>query len=358
MLSVDVLHVNQIPFLVSVSKNIHYGTIKALDSMKIPIMEDEIKCVNRMYEVRGFHVKYILVDIQFKAIKDRGQLTACVNVVAKGEHVPEIEHFNRVIKERTRCYYAMLPFKTLPRIMIIHLLVTVMFYINAFVWRKGVSQFLSPLTILEGIVIDYNLHFQVIFGEYAHTYETTTNTTKSRTVGAMALGPTGNLQGGVRFYSLVTGKILQRAKKDYTLLKMPEDAIRRINTMSKKSLVGLFFGDRNNIDLDNGDDITGVDNGIDDQINQEHPYDLRLDQQQEDDDDAPPLQDPTPLDEHLEAGNTTTDTNSDEDTQNTGVDVTGDARLTGVTPENAEDEIEPPQDDEIEHTQVDNDSDK
>ena len=212
----DVVHINQIPFLATVSHSIHYGTSKALDSMKIPIMEDEIKRVTRMYSVRGFYIAYIFVDIQFKAIKDRGQLSANVNVVAKGEHVPEMERFNRVIKECTRCYYAMLPFDTLPRIMVTHLLVTVMFYINAFVWRKGVSQFLSPLTILEGVVLDYNLHFQVIFGEYAHTYEATTNTTKSRTVGALALGPTGNLQGGVRFYSLVTGKILQRARKDYT----------------------------------------------------------------------------------------------------------------------------------------------
>ena len=94
----------------------------------------------------------------------------------------------------------MLPFRKLPRIMIIHLLVTVMLYTNAFVWRKCVSQFLSPLTILEGIVLDYNLHFQVIFGEYTHTYEAITNTTKSRTVGAIVLGPIGNLQGGVRFF--------------------------------------------------------------------------------------------------------------------------------------------------------------
>ena len=134
-------------------------------------------------------------------------------------------------------------------------------------------------------MLDYNLHFQVIFGEYAHTYEATTNTTKSRTVGALALGPTGNLQGGVRFYSLVTGKILQRARKDYTVLKMPEDAILQIATMGKKSVTGLNFGDRNNVELDNADDITGViDN--DDQINQEHPYDLQLDQQAEDETDA------------------------------------------------------------------------
>ena len=91
----------------------------------------------------------------------------------------------------------MLPVDNLPRIIVINLLVTVMSYVDTFVWRKGVYQFLSLLTILEGIVIDYNLHFQVIFCEYTHTYKTTTNTTKSRTVGSMTLGPTGSLQYGV-----------------------------------------------------------------------------------------------------------------------------------------------------------------
>ena len=75
-------------------------------------------------------------------------------------------------------------------------------------YEKGVSQFSSPLTILEGIVVDYNLHFRVIFGEYAHTYDTTANTTTSHTVDATSLGFTGDLQSGARFYSLVTGKIL------------------------------------------------------------------------------------------------------------------------------------------------------
>jgi acetolactate synthase regulatory subunit len=68
--------------------------------MKIPILEDEIKRIVRMYSVRGFNIKYILVDIQFKAIKDRGHLDAIVNVVGKGEHAPAIERFIRVIKER------------------------------------------------------------------------------------------------------------------------------------------------------------------------------------------------------------------------------------------------------------------
>ena len=35
----DVVHANQIPFLVNVSKDIYYDTIKALDSMQIPVVK-------------------------------------------------------------------------------------------------------------------------------------------------------------------------------------------------------------------------------------------------------------------------------------------------------------------------------
>lgn len=349
-LSIDVMHVNKVPLLVSISEHIHYGTVKALDSMKIPVLELEIERIIKLYAVRGFHVKFILVDIQFKSIKDRGKLTAIVNVVGKGEHVPAVERFIRVIKERCRCYYAMLPFNVLPRIMVIHLLTTVMFYINAFVWRKGVSQYLSPLTILEGVVLDYNLHFQVIFGEYVHTYDDTTNTMKSRTVGAIALGPNGNLQGGIRCYNLVTGKILSRSRNDYTPLKMPEDAIRRIKTITKNSVKGLIFGDRNNDNLEsyNHDDalITGVsvnDNNDDDEHDDEHenndqahPYEIQIDANENDN--TPALQDPTSIHDHIDEQEEQQDENEIDDNNN--------SNNTGVDLENTEDEIPPPDNDD------------
>jgi hypothetical protein len=82
-LAVDVMHVNTIPFLVSVSRKIHYGTAHALHSMKMPVMEDAIKCIIKAYEVRGFTVKFLMVDIQFRGIKDRNNLIGVVvNVVS------------------------------------------------------------------------------------------------------------------------------------------------------------------------------------------------------------------------------------------------------------------------------------
>ena len=69
----------------------------------------------------------------------------------------------------------MLPFYELPRMMVVYLIIKVCFYVNVFVWTKGASQIIMPPNIVEGRVLDYNLYFRVIFGEFIHTHEGTTN---------------------------------------------------------------------------------------------------------------------------------------------------------------------------------------
>ena len=262
-LSIDVLHVNSIPFLGSVSKNIHYIIVNPLVNIKIPTMEKMIMTIIHSYAIRVFYIAIIHVDIQFKAIKDRNLLKTKVNVVSKGEHVPEIKRVNRMLKERACCYYAMLveaKIYILPKQMVMQLMNNVSFYVNAFVWRQGVSQVLSPLTIMEGTVLDFNKHFHVIFGEYVHTYEGTTNNMKLRTVGALTLGPSRNLQGGIRCFSLETGKIFHRFLNDVTILKMPDDVLRRLTYIvrKEKSVQGLVFGDRNDNNQERFEISTGV----------------------------------------------------------------------------------------------------
>ena len=76
-----------------------------------------------------------------------------------------------------------------------------------------------------------------------HTYEGTDNTMKMITVEALALGPSGNLQGGVCCYSLRTGKVLYRFMMDITLIKMPHEVLDRLKYITKKekSVKGLSF---------------------------------------------------------------------------------------------------------------------
>ena len=110
-----------------------------------------------------------------------------------------------------------------------------------------------------------------------HTYEGTTNTMKDRTVGALALGPSGNLQGEIWCFSLRTAKVFHRFMKDVTLLKMPHNVLGWLKyiTFKEKLIKGFVFGDRYNDDIAD-DDITGV--SVEEEENDDkHHYNLRVD---------------------------------------------------------------------------------
>ena len=68
---------------------------------------------------------------------------------------------------------------------------------------------------------------------------------RERTVCAMALGPSENMQGGIRCFSLATSQILRRGFNDITQTKWTEERLRRMHYINKKqkSVNGLLFGD-------------------------------------------------------------------------------------------------------------------
>jgi hypothetical protein len=74
-----------------------------------------------------------------------------------------------------------------------------------------------------------------------------------RTIGALALWPTGNAQGTWYFMSLLTGRVLKR--NHTTQLPMPHEVIDTVHQMARwqKANPGLVFADQNNV-LDDSDD--------------------------------------------------------------------------------------------------------
>ena len=70
-LAADVAHVNEVPFLTSLSNHMHYGSANAVHNMKADALEDGLKNLVRCYAIRCFTVVVILVDMQFKSLKDR-----------------------------------------------------------------------------------------------------------------------------------------------------------------------------------------------------------------------------------------------------------------------------------------------
>ena len=90
----------------------------------------------------------------------------------------------------------------------------------------------------------------------------------TRTIGAIALRPTGNTQGGYFFFSLSTGRVLNRGR--WTGLPMPNEVIDRVHTMARQDhgSNGLIFEDRDHIPIanpnDDGDDDSTYYPGEDD----------------------------------------------------------------------------------------------
>ena len=62
------------------------------------------------------------------------------------------------IYELSRKGVAVLPFKRLPARMVIELVQRVVFWLNAFPHQNGVSDTMSPRTIITGRHVDYNKH--------------------------------------------------------------------------------------------------------------------------------------------------------------------------------------------------------
>jgi hypothetical protein len=96
--------------------------------------------------------------------------------------------------------------------LIIHIVFNAVKMLNFFPTKGGISNTLSPKTIMSGETLDYKKHLGLQVGEcwQVHEEDTPRNSQSPRTKGAISLGPSGNLQGGYKFMALNTGKKITR----------------------------------------------------------------------------------------------------------------------------------------------------
>jgi hypothetical protein len=253
------MHVNRIPFLVTLSKHIRFATAEAMPNRKMSSIWKAIKEVTKIYQQKGFQIKWALMDNEFEPLHaDLANLGIGLNEAGRNEHVPQVERYIHTIKERARATYNMLPFKNIPPIMVIEMVKAAVFWLNSFPIDNGVSNHMSPRTIVTGHKVDYAKHCQYEFGEYVQVHEEHDNSMSARTVGALAMRPTGNAQGNWYFMSLSTGRILNRTHG--TKLPMPSEVVNRVHAIARrqKANPGLVFADRNEMvainDLEDNDE--------------------------------------------------------------------------------------------------------
>ena len=263
----DIMFVNKLPFFVTISRNIRFSTSEFLLNQKTDTIFKAITHVHLTYKKRGFKVETLMMDGQFDKDGLNGDVAGLgtnLNAVARNEHVPEIERNIRTIKDRSRSVVTMLPFQHLPARIVIELIHYVVFWLNSFPAKNGISDVLSPRAIVVGATVNYKNHCQLEFGTYVQTHEPHDNTMTPRTTGAIALRPTGNAQGGHYFFSLTTGRRLNR--NQWTVLPMPADVIDRIHKMSRRArdLPALQFADPAGVPIDDDDSDDDDDSAYDD----------------------------------------------------------------------------------------------
>ena len=247
MLSADVMHVNGIPFFVTRSCHIHFGTMDVLPSLQAIDIGAALRRVVNIYAHRGFQVTTALMDGAFAGLHDVcNQLQVTLNTTSRDEHVGDVERYIRTLKEHVRGISNTIPFKRLTRNMAMELAKAVVYWLNSVPLNMGVSPTMSPRTIIMGQLLDYHKHCRYEFGEYVQTHEEHDNTLLSRTVGAIALRPTGNQQGGYFFMGLHTGRIINRLHA--MKLPMPSEVIIRVEQLAQAQnmIPSLAFGNRDN----------------------------------------------------------------------------------------------------------------
>ena len=242
VLASDIMFVNKIPFFMSISRHIKFGTAEMLQNKNNNTILTAIKQIKSIYMRHGFVISTLLMDGQFESLRGNlAELQISLNTVSNNKHVPDIERHIRTTKERARCVYNTLPFKQMPARMVTEMIYLSTFWLNSFLPSNGISTTLSPCAIVVGTQLDYTKHCQLEFGTYIQTHEDHDNSMATWTTGAIALQPTGNEQGSYYFFSLTSGQVLNC--NCWTALPMPAEVIDQVHVLAHRTNSGLTFSD-------------------------------------------------------------------------------------------------------------------
>ena len=148
-LTADIMFVNGVAFLITLSRQIRLVTIEHVPSRTALQLSNSLTKVKQLYGRGGFTVKIILMDMEFTKIENDME-DVVINTTAAREHVGEIERQIRTVKERARCVISTLPYKYLHHQLIIHLIYFVTFWLNAFPNKHEISRRLSPRELVTG----------------------------------------------------------------------------------------------------------------------------------------------------------------------------------------------------------------
>jgi hypothetical protein len=191
-----------------------------------------------------------------------------LNLAAASEHVGLMEWNICFLKEKTHLIRHSLPFERIPTLMLIHMVLHTVQFMNSFLLKGGLKHY-PPSAIMNGTRLHMN-QLQLKFGSYCQVVEdvTSRNSLAACTWGAISMGPSKHLSGGQLFLALDTDKLIVR--KCWKELPMPLAVINHVNVFgcTKRSMLvftdclGRAIGDYTPTVNEAGEEDESVVNGL------------------------------------------------------------------------------------------------
>ncbi len=200
--------------------------------------------IYQMYMLCGFHIVKIASDGEFAWITDHVAMlptNPVLDLAAASQHAGLIERNICFLKEKTRSIHYSLTFDCIPAIMLAHIVMHTVQFVNTFPCKGGLKHY-PPSAIMTGT----QLHMSQLwlkFGSYCQVVEDVTpcNSLAAQTCRAISLGPSGNFSGGQHFLALDTGKLFVRNRFEEIL--MPLAFINLVNVLGRAEQSLLVFMD-------------------------------------------------------------------------------------------------------------------
>ena len=134
-LLIDIVFVNKIPFLITLSRSIIFTTVTHLSNRKIETIFKAFRSIFLYDLERGFQVMTVMANGEFAPLEEFLYSlpgTPRLNLSAANEHEPYVERQIRVIKERVRAVCHSLPFSSLSMQITMHMVFFVVKLLNYF----------------------------------------------------------------------------------------------------------------------------------------------------------------------------------------------------------------------------------
>ena len=225
-LCIDFLFFNKIPFFHTISRKLSHRTIERFPTRQKRFIIAHLREAINKYRHRGFNVVDIHGDGEFACIRPEFEPDIATVTYPKDTKVGEIERSNRTVGEMVRSFLHGLPFKRVCILFLEHLVQHCVECLNDFPAPNGISDKISPNTIVLGKPPPEYNDYKLPFGSYCQIYIETTNRTNSRTMGAIAMNKT---RTGRYFLSLATGECVHRTW--WESLPITDNAIQRMNIL-------------------------------------------------------------------------------------------------------------------------------